>query len=167
MEIFAFSHHFPLPIVERRSRRGGSSFPQLLLYETLGTWPKLMADLKAPLAALLAYIKGATPCLKVVVVGGELLSFIGGEFKKVFQGSRKASWRNPKSLKGVFQAKTAILSSGFYGRFATPGYRRRPWGDLVVPTGIPNEETLREPPTPTTVHVRSILIDVLDNPSLS
>jgi len=25
--------------------------------------------------------------------------------------------------------------TGFYGRSATPGYRRRPWGDLVVPTG--------------------------------
>ncbi|KAL2319824.1 hypothetical protein Fmac_028793 [Flemingia macrophylla] len=34
--------------------------------------------------------------LRVVVAGGELLSFIGGEFKKVFQGNRKASWRNPK-----------------------------------------------------------------------
>ncbi|AES69826.2 hypothetical protein MTR_3g035630 [Medicago truncatula] len=59
----------------------------------------------------------------------------------------------------------------FYGRSATPGCRRRPWGDLVVPTGwrrggraslilfprISDEETLGEPPTPTTVHVRSIL----------
>ncbi|KAK7297232.1 hypothetical protein VNO77_47292 [Canavalia gladiata] len=26
-------------------------------------------------------------------------------------------------------------SCGFYGRSATPGCRRRPWGDLVVPTG--------------------------------
>ncbi|KAK8632807.1 hypothetical protein V6N13_073187 [Hibiscus sabdariffa] len=25
--------------------------------------------------------------------------------------------------------------NGFYGRSATPGYRRRPWGNLVVPTG--------------------------------
>ncbi|KAL5732796.1 hypothetical protein ACOSQ2_032488 [Xanthoceras sorbifolium] len=82
---------------------------------------------------------------------------------------------------------------GFYGRSATPGYRRRPWGVLVVPTGwrrwgrsmdfpsfcrislkglkgdsasswIPDEGTLREPPTPTTVHVQSIL-DLTNRPS--
>ncbi|KAK8499116.1 hypothetical protein V6N12_075966 [Hibiscus sabdariffa] len=28
-----------------------------------------------------------------------------------------------------------VLRMRFYGRSATPGYRRRPWGDLVVPTG--------------------------------
>ncbi|PPD70745.1 hypothetical protein GOBAR_DD32371 [Gossypium barbadense] len=28
-----------------------------------------------------------------------------------------------------------LKNAGFYGRSATPGYRRRPWGDLVVPTG--------------------------------
>ncbi|CAK7324361.1 unnamed protein product [Dovyalis caffra] len=57
----------------------------------------------------------------------------------------------------------------FYGRSATPGCRRRPWGDLVVPTGwrrwgIPDEGTLGEPPTPTIVHVRSIL-DLTNCPS--
>ena len=25
--------------------------------------------------------------------------------------------------------------TGFYGQSATPGYQRRPWGDIVVPTG--------------------------------
>ncbi|KAK7331496.1 hypothetical protein VNO80_31216 [Phaseolus coccineus] len=29
----------------------------------------------------------------------------------------------------------ALKNTGFYGRSATPGCRRRPWGDLVVPTG--------------------------------
>uniref|UniRef100_A0A2N9HF66 Uncharacterized protein n=1 Tax=Fagus sylvatica TaxID=28930 RepID=A0A2N9HF66_FAGSY len=28
-----------------------------------------------------------------------------------------------------------LKNAGFYGRSATPGCRRRPWGDLVVPTG--------------------------------
>ncbi|KAF4381824.1 hypothetical protein F8388_009000 [Cannabis sativa] len=28
-----------------------------------------------------------------------------------------------------------VLRMRFYGRSATPGCRRRPWGDLVVPTG--------------------------------
>ncbi|XLU64965.1 hypothetical protein S245_024174, partial [Arachis hypogaea] len=85
-----------------------------------------------------------------------------------------------------------LKNAGFYGRSATPGCRRRPWGDLVVPTGwrqwgrsmdflsfccisfkganlilfpkIPDEETLGEPPTPTTVHVRSLL-DLTNYPS--
>ncbi|KAK9188241.1 hypothetical protein WN944_019642 [Citrus x changshan-huyou] len=62
-----------------------------------------------------------------------------------------------------------LKNAGFYGRSATPGYRRRPWGDLVVSTGwrrwgIPDEGTLREPPTPTTAHVRSIL-DLINRPS--
>nr|YP_010046508.1 hypothetical protein J6742_pgp024 [Lablab purpureus]YP_010046521.1 hypothetical protein J6742_pgp010 [Lablab purpureus]QPJ78293.1 hypothetical protein [Lablab purpureus]QPJ78299.1 hypothetical protein [Lablab purpureus] len=47
---------------------------------------------------------------------------------------------------------------------------------ILFPRMIPNEETLGEPPTPTTVHVRSILdltncpsylLYVLDSPSLS
>ncbi|CAA7048613.1 unnamed protein product [Microthlaspi erraticum] len=33
-----------------------------------------------------------------------------------------------------FSAPT-LSNAGFYGRSVTPGYRRRPWGDLVVPTG--------------------------------
>ncbi|RYR46401.1 hypothetical protein Ahy_A07g032138 [Arachis hypogaea] len=28
-----------------------------------------------------------------------------------------------------------LKNAGFYGRSATPGCRRRHWGDLVVPTG--------------------------------
>ncbi|KAL5696871.1 hypothetical protein ACHQM5_031274 [Ranunculus cassubicifolius] len=28
-----------------------------------------------------------------------------------------------------------LKNAGFYGRSVTPGCRRRPWGDLVVPTG--------------------------------
>uniref|UniRef100_A0A8S0WSY2 Uncharacterized protein n=1 Tax=Spirodela intermedia TaxID=51605 RepID=A0A8S0WSY2_SPIIN len=78
------------------------------------------------------------------------------------------------------------LLNRVYGRSVTPGCRRRPWGDLVVPTGwrrwgrsmdFPsfchislkglkgdNEGTLGEPPTPTKVHVRSIL-DLTNCPS--
>ncbi|RYR44209.1 hypothetical protein Ahy_A08g040577 [Arachis hypogaea] len=74
----------------------------------------------------------------------------------------------------------------FYGRSSTPGCRRSPWGDLYIKLfakgnlilfpRIPSKETLGEPPTPTTVHVRfllnlinypSYLLYVLDSPSLS
>ncbi|KAL5749443.1 hypothetical protein ACOSP7_024046 [Xanthoceras sorbifolium] len=135
-------------------------------------------------------------------------------------GSEGSSYRRTRNggLSPLFRLDSLVLrmqvlrmrdcsfsDPGFYGRSATPGYRRRPWGDLIVPTGwrrwgrsmdfpsfccislkglkrdsasswIPNEGTLREPPTPTTVHVRSILdltnrpsylFYVLDSPSLS
>ena len=33
------------------------------------------------------------------------------------------------------QLMRSTYQTGFYGRSVTPGCRRRPWGDLVVPTG--------------------------------
>ncbi|KAK4275319.1 hypothetical protein QN277_018422 [Acacia crassicarpa] len=52
-------------------------------------------------------------------------------------GSRGSSYRRTGNGElPPFSARLfGLKNAGFYGRSATPGCRRRPWGDLVVPTG--------------------------------
>ncbi|KAL0308134.1 UNVERIFIED_CONTAM: hypothetical protein Scaly_2960000 [Sesamum calycinum] len=41
----------------------------------------------------------------------------------------------PRSISSITTPFLVSGCLGFYGRSVTPGCRRRPWGDLVVPTG--------------------------------
>ncbi|KAG4909460.1 hypothetical protein JHK82_044039 [Glycine max] len=43
-----------------------------------------------------------------------------------------AYFQLPEAFRRLLRPSSSL---GFYGRSATPGCRRRPWGDLVVPTG--------------------------------
>ncbi|KAK8640444.1 hypothetical protein V6N13_008197 [Hibiscus sabdariffa] len=50
-------------------------------------------------------------------------------------GSGGSSYRRTRNGELSPLRLFGLKNAGFYGRSATPGYRRRPWGDLVVPTG--------------------------------